>query len=635
MAKVAKGEKMTFVYEYGLRPPSLNADIVDNQLILGNRYRNALVSIERKRRDAIRGWINKPVEKESIAYSEAIESFSIAETAMKKQRASTRSRSDTAEQRGEVKDLRKKKKDALSVLKAARVKAKKEELFKAEMDDAESQSRQEIKDARSECGLYWGTYLVIEAAMAASRKKMPLWDKHFEPANPRYQRWQGTGTVAVQVQKSQQTTADHTMECTGRLIQLDMEKISDEERSKMSKRRQKRCFGTLRMRVGSEGRDPIWAEWPIIMHRPLPSDSTITEVRVIKKKISDHGKWNVHITIKTPDGYYKQHNGVDDKCGSGPLALDLGWRLLGTGELRVAYTTDEDGTEEEIRLDHNILTGLKKSDELQGLCDDLQNKMKSTLNEWKKTHHLPDWFAEESSHIHAWKKTHKFVRLLHSWSKNRWDGDNEGFDILNDWHFGAYKEDLGRRDGGSRHLWQWREHQRKKSLLRRKDQYRVLAARLSRKYSVLILEDLNLSKLQEHNKSEDDAVEIKEARWQQRAAACYELRECLKQAFLSRGGRVLKVKAAMTTQRCFCCGCEKKWDPIPSINHTCDQCGKTWDQDANAAKNIMLLYDKKEFSEQSSGVKKEDAESLSKWGKIGRHKKTSLKLTDNQPEQLN
>jgi hypothetical protein len=42
------------VYQYGLKAPTQNADLVREQMILAHRYRNTLTEIERGRRSAIR-----------------------------------------------------------------------------------------------------------------------------------------------------------------------------------------------------------------------------------------------------------------------------------------------------------------------------------------------------------------------------------------------------------------------------------------------------------------------------------------------------------------------------------------------------------------------------------------------------
>ena len=43
----------TIVYQYGLLPPTRNAELVNDQMRLAHRYRNVLVEIERDRRTQV------------------------------------------------------------------------------------------------------------------------------------------------------------------------------------------------------------------------------------------------------------------------------------------------------------------------------------------------------------------------------------------------------------------------------------------------------------------------------------------------------------------------------------------------------------------------------------------------------
>ena len=36
------------------------------------------------------------------------------------------------------------------------------------------------------------------------------------------------------------------------------------------------------------------------------------------------------------------------------------------------------------------------------------------------------------------------------------------------------------------------------------------------------------------------------------------------------------------------CGVVNRWDQAAEIRHTCDACAATWDQDENAAQNILV-----------------------------------------------
>jgi len=229
--------------------------------------------------------------------------------------------------------------------------------------------------------------------------------------------------------------------------------------------------------------------------------------------------------------------------------------------------------------------------------------MIAEMRAWMERTGLPEWFREETVGLAQWRSPRRFSALLRAWRDERWDGDEQGFSLLEAW---------GSQD---RHLWQWEEHQRAKSMRRRLDQYRRLACDLATRYDTLVLEAFDKRATQKHKPLAAEEAEIKEARWQQRAAATSELCLALTQAFHARGGRVVKIDPAMTTQRCHVCGHEGRWDAAPQVDHTCENCGSTWDQDANAVRNMLALHAKAAGKEVSRQPRQ------AKWAKRGRHKK--------------
>lgn len=593
----------TIVYKYSLLKPMTNADLVDEQIIEGHKYRNALTEIERESRDKLRSVLSKGSETEREAFFAARDALEAAENAIKDQRASTRSMSETTEQTDILEPLRKHKKKTLAALR----KKSKEIAAKQETKDAvkaiHNETNQKEKDARKyasqERNLFWGTYLHIENAHSDSKAELKLWDKRGEPNDPKFLPFRGEGVVSVQIHKTQQLAVEKNMEGEGRWVQIKMLPLP----ANPSKRQTKRRHAILRIRVGSNpDRTPIWAEWKMLLHRPLPRDAVITWAKVFKTMTADHERWNVDLTLNIPLWAKK-----GDPCGSGNVAIDIGWRKLSTGDIRIAYSIDDAGKETEYRLSREIVSILKHVDSLQSIRDKNMNRLYEDLRSWKnKLDDLPAWFKEKTRNMHKWKSSRRYAGLLYAWKQNRFDGDRDGFNILNDWQYGTYEESLGRRDGGDRHLWQWQEHERRHALNKRKYEYRMIAANIARRYSNVIIENFDLSEMQE-----DPDVEVKKrnkaAKWQQRAAACYILRDSIIKAFTSRNGTVEDVNPSMTTRRCFVCGNNDEWDAAHSIMHTCEKCGSEWDQDANAAKNLMKKYKDGDIGRERSKKKKKGA----------------------------
>lgn len=599
----------TLVYKFGARRPTTNAHLVDEQMTLAHRYYNRLIEIERERRVAVRAVLGRTtmeIDTLHAASETARAELAAAISALKEQRKETRSRSDTAEQRARVTVLRGLAREAYAAEKAARAGRELDVEAKAALTVAEETARNAQREARRICGVFWGTYLKIEAAADAARKA-PLWHKG-EPSDPHFRRWRGEGSVSMQVQHG--VAVDKVMSGSDTRLQLSMDPPRGE-----SKSAQKRRFGTLRLRVGSEGRDPVWAEWPILMHRPLPDAALIMWATVKRTMDADHDRWELHLTLRLPEDFRRE------ACGQGALAVNFGWRKMYDGSSRVAYWRDEDGEEGEIRENPRVLSGLRKVEELHSIRDKSLNELKLHLRAWMDSQESPPWLRESAETLALWRSPARFGALRRQWAEQRWPGDEDGWKLLDDW----WRDDL--------HLWRWETNQRRKSLERRLDGYRVEAARLARRYNTLVVEDFDLGDTQRHHLPEDDEPEIPARRLQQKDAACSELRTALEQAFVSRGGRMQKVPASLNTQRCALCGCEERWDAAPSVDHICTGCGAEWDQDSNNTKNILERF--RESCERSDAAGEVVAKRQGKWARVKRNNRGAREGLGNLPGSLN
>lgn len=584
----------TLVYKYGLLPPTLNKELVSEQMLLAHRYYNLLVEIERKRRAVVDGILSShsgvaPIESEIEVVDGELQA---AIENIKKARNRSRRRSDTKEQRQRVRDLRARLKELRAQRKVARIALREDAGIQRHIKEVNAKSMEESKIARANCGCYWGTYLQIEQALDAARKS---------GQEPRFRCWGRLEAVAVQLQGG--LSWDSVVSCKDRRLQVDMT-LRPCGKGKPRPR--------IRLRVGSDGRDPVWAEWPLILHRPLPDDSKIMWAKVIRERLGGKDRWNLHLTLRIEGDLRRQTEG-------GMVALDLGWRAVKDG-LRVGYVLGSGMLDAgEIILDPGVMSGLKKVDDLQSIRDQHLNEIRPWLSKWLRNRKLPEWLEEDTKTLAQWKSPARFGALAIKWRDSRWARDKEGFEQLEAWR---------KRD---KHLWTWEANQRDKSLRRRREQYRLLGVRLSKKYQTLVIEALDLRTLQRHKSLESEKPEIPPARAGQRLAAPSELRNCLVQAFAKRGGTVIEIPAAYTTVTCHVCGVREEWDTATYQNHTCGSCKTIWDQDYNACRNLLALGREclgsgkipvgahiKDYSDLNVGKE-------SKWGRLGRHKKTARK----------
>ncbi|MDP2949729.1 MAG: zinc ribbon domain-containing protein, partial [Chloroflexota bacterium] len=52
---------------------------------------------------------------------------------------------------------------------------------------------------------------------------------------------------------------------------------------------------------------------------------------------------------------------------------------------------------------------------------------------------------------------------------------------------------------------------------------------------------------------------------------------------------VVKVPAQYTTQECSYCANREQFDARKEVRHRCSRCGGEWDQDENAARNLLKI----------------------------------------------
>jgi transposase len=166
----------------------------------------------------------------------------------------------------------------------------------------------------------------------------------------------------------------------------------------------------------------------------------------------------------------------------------------------------------------------------------------------------------------------RFVALL--WRHRRFAGDEGAYDLIETWR----KRDL--------HLDQYELGLRRAAAGRRREAYRVAAARLSARYRTIIVDDTDLRDLAKNPTIGSDEPKISTIKHQQRSAAGSVLRGAMQNAFF---GRCEKGSAAWMTRCCYQCGSvDLDWETRDGKrDHTCPSCNATWDRDANLCRNLI------------------------------------------------
>ena len=512
------------VYRYGLLPPVESSEKVSEQMFLAHKYQNRLIEIERKRREAIRAILSQHSSVEALVGSVEQHQARLDELRelikTRKQGAHLSGipveKSVASETKNEIDSLKKTLKVLRAELKEGKRKLKDDPVIQGLIESENEKAHTEALAARKNCGVYWGTYLQIEAAVdAAKRGKM----------DPHFQRWTGDGAIAVQIQHGMAT--NDLFSCQDQRAQLNIMRFQKVPgRSGRSRPR-------LKLRIGSDDqREPIWAEWPLIYHRKFPDATIIKWVKVVRRRTAGVDDWSAHFTIETA-----AVPGPMVKRGS-VVVVDLGWRKEGENDtLRAGGWVDNEDNGGDIMVNPRIRGALRKVEDLRSIRDKNLNAQREVMITWRdafsETLCLSPEHKERLSWLSQWKSPARFAALALWWRENRLRPFDEAFyDQLEAWR---------KRD---KHLWQWEANGRRKALLRRREDYRVLASKMARQYESLVIERLNLSDMARLPAPESSNRSHPQARSQRFETAPSELRQALIQAFKKNCRRIFTVKAS-------------------------------------------------------------------------------------------
>jgi len=192
----------------------------------------------------------------------------------------------------------------------------------------------------------------------------------------------------------------------------------------------------------------------------------------------------------------------------------------------------------------------------------------------------PSWFIDRAKYMHAWKSGERFRALYKTWCADRFSGDGEGFELLFQW-----KE----RDD---HLEMYEAGLRRSAIYDRRETFRIVAARMARRYATLVIDDTDIQDVIKSPVIESESLgPFTPSRNLQRMAAPGELRTAMVNAFGAE--RTVKLSAVNMTRTCHRCShVNDDWDRSEDTDrvHACSGCGASWDQDANSGHNFLAAY---------------------------------------------
>lgn len=557
-------------YRYGAREPIGNLAEVRRQMHAAHRYHNALIAAEKDRRAQVHAVLvhhspqfavcDKQIEDTEAERAAVFARIKAANKAAQKRTATAEDRAAVHTCKVALRTLRQERKALMAALQSNPV-------VQQALAAVQTWYAEEQKRLQRESGIFWGTYLLVQAAARAATRHPVL----------RFHAWRGDGHLAVQIQGGMTVqewlNGQHTqLQCHPYTVRIHTGEVRTRNRNGQ--------YMLVKMRIGSVEREPVWADIPILLHRLPPLEARIKQMRLLRSRIGTREKWSVLLMVE--DASFAGHA---ETAETGIAGVDVGWRQMPDGRLRVAmlaYTDDPSGAKE-MALPAELLRRFAYVEVLRSTRDTLFNEAKRRLGAFldaRTPDDIPPWLKDRAQTLDRWHSTDRLASLVLYWREHRFPGDETIYPWLEGYKM--MQADGKRGYGGWRkqdkHLLDHEAFQRLGATRSRNAFYREMAAKLARTVQTIRIEAMDLARdilRKPEVTDEGDASH----RYMARIAAVGTLRKYLQE----RCATVEKIDPKDTTRTCYVCRHQDAWDPAMDLWHTCSQCGTRWDQDVNAA----------------------------------------------------
>lgn len=567
------------------------------QLRLAHDLREDLVTLQLEYEQAVKNiWSSYPeVADAEAARDSAEEMVAALAPVVKKQRSEQRSRTPKSSEaqalaaaKKELAAARQTRRDAI-----AAVKDEAKQRLQEASDSLKAAHKDLYRQYCTEGVLFWATFNDVLDHHKTAVKRIGQKRAHGQPATLRHHRWDGTGTIAVQLQRQANMpprTPAVISDPNGKYRNVLSVPWTDPQVWDTMTRAQQRKTGRgiVRMRAGatrtpSGDCTPAWLDVPVQMHRMLPADADLTLARLTVKRTGSDLSATVQLTARVTD---------PDPIVDGPaIAIHIGWRAAESGtevaswrstepldipsDLRHVIVADIDGVTGKIVIPHSITDRVHAHAKITAQRDQAVNIIRDQAVAYLTTHGPqphPDPARGDitAADVKRWESPRRFAWLASYWRDTPPPAGAEIAAQLEAWR------QIDKR------LWDSSEHGRSRALGHRDDLHRNIAAVIAGQAGHVVVDDIDIAGIAAREVV--DVPAAVETMWARRRSVASPggLREKVVAAAV-RDGVPLTVAPHKGLSLSHSCGHE---NPVPDglIPRlvTCEGCGREYDVDRNA-----------------------------------------------------
>jgi hypothetical protein len=459
-------------------------------------------------------------------------------------------------------------------------------------------------------GLYWATVNDVTDHHSVSVQQVAAKRKAGLPAQVRFRRWRGEGTLAVQLQRQAGDPArdpEMIASAGGKWRNVaalgphagpdDFAALPRGERRAAARR------GVLRFRIGS-GAAAATVTVPVVIHRMLPAGADITGMRITRRVLAGKPEVTVSVSARVPAPLPRTEGSL--------AAVHAGWRALPDGALRVAVVAGA-GTppaglaapgRDQVARDHGgwaelvIPAGWRsiqaRDEKLRGRRDGNLNVLRAWLLAWLAGQ--PEWCrraADPDGTLASWRSPARFARLARSVAADGVPpadpGWAEAYRQLAAW----YRQDL--------HLREWECCERDQLTRMRDEAWRRAAAWITGGAALVVMDEWQVAPLARRpDVTGEDDPQARAARANRFLAAPGALLSAIRGAAGRRGVTVTEPGAEGAAAHYACGTPLDAAQRMAQVMVWCSRCGVMVDQDWNALQ--VLLAAARGQSAASGGV---------------------------------